>query len=162
HEPDALRDSSGRSGRGRGQTLAAGSACAVHRGAHRSRTDGAAPSDAAAHADRGDRWTVMIECLPAALAEEFGGHVSGVRVRGARLDCTVPPEGLAALARWLRASVGADLVLMVGADRRLDRGGFEVHYLFAHERENWFLHATVGVAAGRPEIPSLATFHYPA
>src|SRR5262249_29519369 len=127
-----------------------------------SRADRATPGDAAAHADRGNRGTVMIERMPAALAEEFAGHVSGVRVRGARLDCTVPPDGIAALATWLRGGVGADLVLMVGADRRRDRGGFEVHYLFAHEREHWFLHATVGVAPGRPEIPSLATFHYPA
>ena len=51
---------------------------------------------------------------------------------------------------------------MVGADRRRNHGGFEVHYLFGHERENWFLHVTVAVAAGQPEIPSLATFHYPA
>jgi Ni,Fe-hydrogenase III large subunit len=62
----------------------------------------------------------------------------------------------------MRASFGADLVLMVGADRRRDRGVFEVHYLFAQEREDWFLHATVGVAPDAPAIPSLATFHYPA
>jgi Ni,Fe-hydrogenase III large subunit len=62
----------------------------------------------------------------------------------------------------VRASFGADLVLMVGADRRRDRGVFEVHYLFAQEREDWFLHATVGVAPDAPAIPSLATFHYPA
>jgi Ni,Fe-hydrogenase III large subunit len=51
---------------------------------------------------------------------------------------------------------------MVGADRRGDRGAFEVHYLFGHDRESWFVHVTTAVAADRPEIPSLATFHYPA
>ena len=40
--------------------------------------------------------------------------------------------------------------------------GFAVHYLFGHERENWFLHVTVGVGGGRPALPSLAPFHYPA
>ena len=107
---------------------------------------------------------MTIEALPAALVEEFGGRVTGVRLHGARLDCTLPPDAIAALARWLRTSFGADLILMVGADRRRDDGGFEVHYLFSHERKNWFLHATVGVAEDSPypSIPSLATFHYPA
>jgi Ni,Fe-hydrogenase III large subunit len=62
----------------------------------------------------------------------------------------------------MRASFGADLALMVGADRRRDSGGFEVHYLFGHDRGGWFLHATVAVAPDSPEIRSLATFHYPA
>jgi len=105
---------------------------------------------------------MTIENLPAALAEEFPGRVTDVRLRGARLDCTVPPDSIAAMARWLRTGSGASLILMVGADRRADHRGFEVHYLFGHERENWFLHATVDVDADRPEIPSLATFHYPA
>ena len=105
---------------------------------------------------------MTIQSLAAALAKEFSGRVTDVRSRGARLDCAVPADGIAALARWLRKGYGANLVLMVGADRRPDQGGFAVHYLFGHERENWFLHATVGADADRPEIPSLATFHYPA
>ena len=51
---------------------------------------------------------------------------------------------------------------MVGSDRRRDQHAFHVHYLFGQARENWFLHATAVVAAGSPEIPSLATLHYPA
>ena len=51
---------------------------------------------------------------------------------------------------------------MAATDRRADRGTFEVHYLFAPERENWFLHATAAVPAEAPTIASLATFHYPA
>ena len=102
------------------------------------------------------------ETLPAPLADELRRRVTGLRRRGARLDCTLPPDGIAALATWLRTSYGADLILMVGADRRPDQGRFEVHYLFAPGRERWFVHATVGVGPDSPSIPSLATFHYPA
>ena len=57
---------------------------------------------------------------------------------------------------------GAELVFMAATDRRADRGVFEVHYLFAPKRENWFVHASVAVAADAPAIVSLATLHYPA
>ena len=101
--------------------------------------------------------------LPAALNQTFPGRVARVRLHGAReLRCTMGAGEVPELARWLRASFGAELILMVGADRRRDRGAFEVHYLFGHGRENWFVHATVAISAERPEIPSLATFHYPA
>jgi Ni,Fe-hydrogenase III large subunit/Ni,Fe-hydrogenase III component G len=97
------------------------------------------------------------------LAEEFRGRIAGVRVHGgAELHCTIPAEDVPALAKWVRASFGADLILMVGVDRRRDHGRFEVHYLFGQDREGWFLHATAAVAPDEPEIPSLATFHYPA
>ncbi|HWC04908.1 MAG TPA: NADH-quinone oxidoreductase subunit C [Methylomirabilota bacterium] len=105
---------------------------------------------------------MTIERLPVALEEQFRGRAAGVERRGRRLHCSLPSRDVPALAKWVRASFGADLVLMVGADRRRDRGVFEVHYLFAQEREDWFLHATVGVAPDDPAIPSLATFHYPA
>ena len=51
---------------------------------------------------------------------------------------------------------------MVAADRRADRGAFEVHYVFARPREDWFVHATVAVDPADPTFPSLATLHYPA
>ena len=70
---------------------------------------------------------------------------------------------------------GAELILMAADDRRREAGAFFVHYLFAHRTENWFLHAstTVGdglktvphqseIEAARPELPSLASTHYPA
>jgi Ni,Fe-hydrogenase III large subunit/Ni,Fe-hydrogenase III component G len=103
------------------------------------------------------------EELPAALGQQFHGRIAGVRLhRDRELCCAVPAGDVPALARWIRASFEADLILMVGADRRRDHGGFEVHYLFGHDRESWFLHATVAVDPDRPEVPSLATFHYPA
>jgi len=67
-----------------------------------------------------------------------------------------------ALARSLRGEFGAELVFMAAADRRTDRGTFEVHYLFAPEREHWFVHVTAPVPAAAPAIVSLATLHYPA
>src|SRR5437660_10824025 len=50
---------------------------------------------------------------------------------------------------------------MVAADRRSSAQGFEVHYLFAHSRENWFVHTTVALPACDPALVSLATLHYP-
>jgi Ni,Fe-hydrogenase III large subunit/Ni,Fe-hydrogenase III component G len=103
------------------------------------------------------------EQLPAALAQQFHGRVAGVRAHGDReLRCTLAAGDLPPLARWLRASAGVELILMVGADRRRDQEGFAVHYLFAPSRGGWFVHATVAVDPESAEIPSLATFHYPA
>jgi Ni,Fe-hydrogenase III large subunit/Ni,Fe-hydrogenase III component G len=104
-----------------------------------------------------------LELVAAGLSQEFPTGITGLRRHGIReLRCGVEAGVVPGLARWLRVGCGAELMLMVGADRRHDAGRFEVHYLFAHARENWFLHATLPVAADRPEIPSLATFHYPA
>jgi Ni,Fe-hydrogenase III large subunit/Ni,Fe-hydrogenase III component G len=103
-----------------------------------------------------------LETLADALARQLGGRAAMVLCRGRELHCTIPPADVPALTRWLAASYGAELILMVGCDRRGDQNAFHVHYLFGQARENWFLHATAVVAAGSPEIPSLATLHYPA
>ena len=97
------------------------------------------------------------------LAERLAGRVSDVRlVRDNELHCAVPPSAVPALAELLRAECGAELVFMAATDRRGDLGVFAVHYLFAREREDWFLHATAAVPALAPTIASLATLHYPA
>ena len=104
-----------------------------------------------------------LDQLAAALSREFPAGLTGLRRHETReLRCAVEAGAVPGQARWLRVAGGAELILMIGADRRRDAGRFEVHYLFAHSRENWFVHATLPVAADRPEIPSLATFHYPA
>ena len=67
--------------------------------------------------------------------------------------------------RWrevLRRDFGAELGLMVAADRRAGAGRFELHYLFAHPREDWFVHAVKFLPGDTPTIASLGTFHYPA
>jgi Ni,Fe-hydrogenase III large subunit/Ni,Fe-hydrogenase III component G len=104
-----------------------------------------------------------VDGLAAALTAQFAGLVADVRkhVEG-ELRCAIPAADVPGLARWLRARFGAELILMVGGDRRRDRGRFEVHYLFGQDREHWLLHATVTLSPSEPEIPSLATFHYPA
>ncbi len=99
----------------------------------------------------------------ARLAERLDGALTDLRVvRGRELRCRLAGARVPALAETLRAEFGAELALMVADDRRADTGAFEVHYLFEHERENWFVHATATVPADDPAIPSLATFHYPA
>ena len=98
-----------------------------------------------------------------ALAERFPARVNDVRVvRDNEIHCSVRASAVPALAKLLRGGFGAELVFMAAADRRADRGAFEVHYLFGPEREDWFLHATAAVPAGAPTITSLATLHYPA
>jgi Ni,Fe-hydrogenase III large subunit/Ni,Fe-hydrogenase III component G len=67
-----------------------------------------------------------------------------------------------ALAAFLRAACGAELILMVANDRRGDGGGFAISYLFANDGANWFVHATEELPPDDPTIPSMATFYYPA
>ncbi|MBI1959248.1 MAG: NADH-quinone oxidoreductase subunit C, partial [Candidatus Rokubacteria bacterium] len=106
---------------------------------------------------------IRLSELTEALTETLADRVAELRVvRGNELHCSVRPLAVAALAVLLRRGFGAELVFMAAADRRADRGVFEVHYLFAPEREPWFLHATAAVPADAPALGSLATFHYPA
>jgi len=83
-------------------------------------------------------------------------------VRARELHCRVRAADVLPLARLLIRELHADLRLMIATDRRADRGVFEVHYLFAHAREDWFVQATLPVDPADPTIPSLATLHYPA
>ena len=104
--------------------------------------------------------------LPAAVSETIAARLPEARdvrvVRGRELHCRLGPGDVAPLARLLIRELRADLRLMVATDRRAEGGTFEVHYLFARPREDWFVHATVAVDAADPAIPSLATLHYPA
>jgi Ni,Fe-hydrogenase III large subunit/Ni,Fe-hydrogenase III component G len=97
------------------------------------------------------------------VVDTLADAVAGARpVRDNEVHCAVRPAALPALAGLLRKAFGAEIVFVAAADRREDRGTFDVHYLFAPARENWFVHATVPVPAEAPVVPSLATFHYPA
>jgi Ni,Fe-hydrogenase III large subunit/Ni,Fe-hydrogenase III component G len=104
-----------------------------------------------------------LEQLMGVLTEKQGGRVTAARlVRGRELHCTARPPALPQLATLFRLGFGAELIFMAAADRRPDRGAFEVYYLFAPAREDWFVHVTVPVPAEAPAIVSLATLHYPA
>jgi Ni,Fe-hydrogenase III large subunit/Ni,Fe-hydrogenase III component G len=67
-----------------------------------------------------------------------------------------------AVAGVLQSGFGAELVLMAGDDRREDTGGFHVHYLFDHKRDDWYIHVTTELEAGAAELASLAQQSYPA
>ena len=67
--------------------------------------------------------------LRTALAERLPSRVTDVRaVRDNELHCSVRASAVPALAKLLRADFGAELIFMAAADRRADRGVFEVHY----------------------------------
>ena len=96
------------------------------------------------------------------LAGHLGDRLADARiVRGQELHGVARAAEMPAIADILRQH-GAELILMVGADRRDDRGVFHVHYLFAHPRQDCFVHITVEASPAVPVSVSLATFHYPA
>jgi len=101
--------------------------------------------------------------LQSILREKFQGRISNLRIlRGNELHFQILHGDVLTLAQLLRADFNADLNLMVANDRRADKGVFEIHYLFANDRENWFAHATKHLSHDDPTIDSMATFYYPA
>ena len=101
--------------------------------------------------------------LQSTLAEKLNGRATNVRIRrGNELHFQIERGDALRLAGFLRADFGAELILMVANDRRADKGVFEIHYLFANDRENWFAHATKNLTPEDPTIDSMATFYYPA
>ena len=100
--------------------------------------------------------------LPAALARDFEGNITDVHVeRGNELHCRIARGAAQRLAGLLRADFGAELALMFATDRS-DKRLLEVNYLFANDRENWFVHATKELSREDPTIVSMATFYLPA
>ena len=101
--------------------------------------------------------------LQSALADALQNDVTQVHVaRANELHCQLARGAAPRLAQRLRTDFQTELALMVANDRRADQGVFEVHYLFANPRGNWFLHATEQLPAEDPTLPSMATFYYPA
>jgi Ni,Fe-hydrogenase III large subunit/Ni,Fe-hydrogenase III component G len=94
-----------------------------------------------------------------------GGPVAVTNVttpRAREVHCHVPPGDLTEAADTACRQLGAELILMAADDRRATSGSFYVHYLFVHRTEHWFLHVSSPLGKIRPELPSLAPFHYPA
>jgi len=101
--------------------------------------------------------------VQSAIARYLESRVHEIHItRGNELHCRIHRGAAPRLAGLLRAEFHAELVLMVANDRRPDKGVFEIHYLFANDRENWFVHATEELTREEPAIISLATFYYPA
>jgi Ni,Fe-hydrogenase III large subunit/Ni,Fe-hydrogenase III component G len=82
--------------------------------------------------------------------------------RANEIHCRVRSDAVPALADFACVELGAELILMAAEDRRTSAGAFVVNYLFAHRTSNWLLHASAALDGARPELPSLARFHYPA
>ncbi|MGH7492968.1 MAG: NADH-quinone oxidoreductase subunit C [bacterium] len=101
--------------------------------------------------------------LQKTLAEHFKDRASNIRVlRGNELHLQILRGNASRLAKLLRNEFQAELILMAANDRRADQGAFEVHYLFANARENWFVHASKQLPPDQASIISMATFYYPA
>lgn len=101
--------------------------------------------------------------LQAILTDHFQDRIANFRIlRGNELHFQVARGEVLALAGLLKNDFNAALALMVANDRRADQGVFEVHYLFANDAENWFVHATIQLPADDPQVDSMATFYLPA
>lgn len=101
--------------------------------------------------------------LQKTLADHFKDRVNNFRtVRGNELHFQIKRGNAIRLAKLLRQDFQAELILMVANDRRADKGVFDMHYLFANDREHWFAHVTKELPPDNPTIISMATFYYPA
>jgi Ni,Fe-hydrogenase III large subunit/Ni,Fe-hydrogenase III component G len=101
--------------------------------------------------------------LEASLRAVAGDQLTALRTVGPdQVHLVVDAPAVPPMAAALREQFGAELALMVGDDRRLTHGRYDVHYLFAQARENWFVHASAPVAPDQPAIASLAALSYPA
>ena len=101
--------------------------------------------------------------LPCALAERLKGGIANARLpRSNELHFHIDRRDIPDLAEILRSDFGAALMLMVANPCRANEAAFEIHYLFANSRENWFAHATADLPSTDSTIPSLAMFYYPA
>jgi Ni,Fe-hydrogenase III large subunit/Ni,Fe-hydrogenase III component G len=106
-----------------------------------------------------------VTTLDAVLRAVTDGPVQVTEITALRpneVHCRVPASDVKAFGDLAGRTLGAELIVMAADDRRREAGAFFVHYLFAHRTANWFLHASSPLAAEHPELPSLASFHYPA
>jgi len=104
-----------------------------------------------------------VDQLPSALRLRLDSWATNIHIRrGNELHIQIAHGDAPRLAEMLRADFGAELMLMIANDRRADKSCFEIHYLFANDRANWFVHASSDLPPDNPTITSLATFSYPA
>ena len=81
-----------------------------------------------------------LDQLQSTLNAHLRDHLTAACVRrGNELHVQITQGDALHLAQVLRRDYKTELVLMVANDRRAERGGFEVHYLFANNAENWFV-----------------------
>ncbi len=104
---------------------------------------------------------------PAAIQEKLRealapAGATGFAARENLVRFEIGRDGIPEAARLLMDSLSLELYLLLGNDRRGDRGCFDLVYLFAHPGEYWFVEMTAGVPEDDPRFPSLALRCYPA
>jgi len=100
--------------------------------------------------------------IQSTLMDQLAGRIQCIRIlRGNELHFQIERGEAIHLAEILRRDFKTELVLMVANDRRAERDLFEVHYLFANDQENWFVHATKEIPANDANFDSMATFSLP-
>jgi Ni,Fe-hydrogenase III large subunit/Ni,Fe-hydrogenase III component G len=100
--------------------------------------------------------------LQSRLTDQLEGRIFNIRVlRNNELHFQLARGEAIHLAEILRNDFKTELGLLIANDRCADKGIFEVHYLFANEKENWFVHATKEIPAGDASFDSMATFSLP-
>jgi Ni,Fe-hydrogenase III large subunit/Ni,Fe-hydrogenase III component G len=82
--------------------------------------------------------------------------------RANEVHCRVAALDVRNLAELVYTNLGAELIVMLADDRRSTERAFFVHYLFAHRRAHWLLHASARLEGRAPELPSLGPSLYPA
>ncbi len=104
-----------------------------------------------------------LNSVAAALKRNLSAAITAISAtRANELHCAVDRNSVRQLYAVATGTLGAQLKLMAGTDRRGERGEFGIHYLFVHPKANWFIDAAVGVPADAPAIDSLSTLCYPA
>ena len=103
-----------------------------------------------------------VESLTAALAQSNLPVTDAVVRRGHELHAFIGVGDVPRLGDLVCGRLGGELLLMAAEDRVRATGAFHVHYLFANPGPKWLLHASVRLGADRPELTTLAPFHYPA
>jgi len=104
-----------------------------------------------------------LDALRASVIERLAGRLQDLTiVRGRELHARAASSDMPDVAGVLQSGFNAELVLMAADDRRDDTGGFLVHYLFDHKRDDWYIHVTTELGGGAAELVSLAQQSYPA
>ena len=103
-----------------------------------------------------------VDSIVRTLNERFADATRIVTPRANEVHCELSPVGINRLADLVCRDLGAELIAIAGDDRRREARVFCVHYVFADRAANWFVHASVRLNGGQPELPTMAPSHYAA
>ncbi len=96
-----------------------------------------------------------IEHLAAVARAELRDALRGVEPAAGRVDLRVERSALPAATRLLCERLGARYVISVGADRRADGAGYEVHHHFALDADRLRVAVRATLDAAKPVTPSI-------